>query len=68
MKSIAAFLLGVALLATGMGCTLWQGAEQSKEAVATVSVPSQPRFRATIAPAPAERMTEIVAPRLSGSA
>jgi hypothetical protein len=57
MKSIAAFLLGVALLATGMGCTLWQGAEQSKEAVATVSAPSQPRFRATIEPAPVERMT-----------
>jgi hypothetical protein len=58
MRSIAAFLLGVALLATGVGCTLLRGAEQSGEAVATVPAPSQPRFRATIEPAPAGRMTE----------
>jgi hypothetical protein len=58
MKSIAALLLGVALLATGVGCTLWQTAQQSEEGTATVSTPSPPRFRATIEPAPAERMTE----------
>ena len=58
MKSIAAFLLGGALLAGGVGCTLWQSAEQSGEAVATAPAPSQPRFRARIEPAPAERMTE----------
>jgi hypothetical protein len=58
MKSIAAFLLGLALLASGVGCTLWQAAEQSEEATATVSAPSPPRFRARIEPAPAERMTE----------
>jgi hypothetical protein len=58
MKGIAALLLGVALLATGVGCTLWQTAQQSEEGTATVSAPSPPRFRATIEPAPAERMTE----------
>jgi D-alanyl-D-alanine carboxypeptidase len=58
MKSIAAFLLGIALPVTGVGCTLWQTAEQSGEATATMSAPSPPRFRATIEPAPAERMTE----------
>jgi hypothetical protein len=58
MKSIAAFLLGLALLASGVGCTLWQSAEQSGEAVATAPVPSQPRFRSTIEPAPGDRMTE----------
>jgi hypothetical protein len=60
MKSIAAFPLGIALAATGVGCTLWPTAEHSGEATATVSAPAQaePRFRATIGPAPAERMTE----------
>jgi hypothetical protein len=58
MKSIAAFLLGLALLASGVGCTLWQSAEQSGEAVATVPASPPPRFRSTIEPAPADRMTE----------
>jgi D-alanyl-D-alanine carboxypeptidase len=58
MKRIAALLVGVALLATGVGCTLWQTTEESGEAVATAPAPTQPRFRSRIEPAPAERMTE----------
>jgi D-alanyl-D-alanine carboxypeptidase-like protein len=41
-----------------VGCTLWQSAEQSGEAVATVPASPPTRFRARIEPAPAERMTE----------
>jgi hypothetical protein len=60
MKNIAALVLGVVLLATGVGCTLWQAAEQSGQATAAVPAPAsaQPRLHATIEPAPAERMTE----------
>jgi hypothetical protein len=57
MKSIAALALGFTLLATGSGCSLWQAGEQSGQATATASAQAPPRFRATIEPAPAERMT-----------
>jgi hypothetical protein len=59
MKSIAVLALGFCLLATGSGCSLWQAAEQRGEATVTApsQAPSPPRFRATIEPAPADRMT-----------
>jgi D-alanyl-D-alanine carboxypeptidase len=61
VKSIAALALGSTLLFVGSACTLWTAAEQSGEATATASPPAPaqapPRFHATIAPAPAGRMT-----------
>jgi hypothetical protein len=59
MRSIAALAIGFTVLALGSGCTLWQAAEESGGATETAPVPAQapPRFRASIAPAPAERMT-----------
>ena len=55
MTRLLALVLAVALAAGASGCTLLRTAESGGEA--TVASPQPPRYRATIGPAPRERMT-----------